>query len=158
MHIREVSTVSMKFGQSTVEIHAGSYWRRPPHLVGVKLAQEIDKPCDINLPIADYATPTVAAATLALNQCAERLALGEVLFVGCFGGFGRTGLFLALMAKASGEADPVGFIRSVYDKSAVETLEQRNFVDAFPIEQVAAVWNLAAQNRAKAMSLGRPKL
>lgn len=157
MRIREPSTVTMKFGNGSVVIHAGSYWRRPDGLVGVKLAREIDKPCDIDLPIADYATPSIAAATAALTQCAERLGRGEELYVGCYGGFGRTGLFLALMAKASGEVDPVRFIRASYDTSAVETDQQREFVETFPIIPVAEAWSLAAQTRLSAKAGSRRK-
>ena len=51
--------------------------------------------------------------------------------VGCLGGQGRTGLFLALLAKVWGIADPVKYVRRVYLRRAVETRDQEEWVADF---------------------------
>ena len=44
------------------------------------------------------------------------------------GGIGRTGLFLAALAKLSGEKDPVAYVRKHYMPHAVETQQQQDFI------------------------------
>lgn len=156
--MRHPSQINLSFGELDVAVFAGSYWHRPEHLRGVKLAPEIDRPCDLACPIVDYGVPSVGAATAALVECAARLAKGESLYVGCWGGLGRTGLFLALMAKASGVADPVQYVRDHYDRHAVETAAQMRFVEEFPIQAAARAWAdaAAAANPAR-LSASRPK-
>ena len=90
------------------------------------------KPCAVHLPIEDFKVPEdPAALTKALQATLRRIIAGETVYVGCMGGWGRTGLFLALLAKVSGIPDPVGYVRKHYTPRAVETSQQRQFVDTF---------------------------
>jgi len=61
---------------------------------------------------------------------------GKQLYIGCMGGWGRTGLFMALLAKASGISDPVAFIREQYTPHAVETKEQQDYVANFDVSPI----------------------
>lgn len=49
---------------------------------------------------------------------------------------GRTGLFLAILAKAVGFNDPVAYVRKHYYNHAVETAEQAKYVEAFDVSWV----------------------
>lgn len=112
-------------------VYGGPYFAKPEGYWGVKLAAELDLPCRVNLPIRDYSTPGEGEAERALERALEALFAGERVYAGCFGGKGRTGLFLALLAKAFGEEDPVGYARREYHPSAVETRGQEAFVESF---------------------------
>ena len=58
---------------------------------------------------------------------------GKEVYVGCMGGWGRTGLFLALLAKVCGEETPILYVRTHYTPRAVETREQQEYVDNFDV-------------------------
>ena len=88
--------------------------------------------CAVHLPIEDFNVPDdPAAVTLALQQTLRLILAGETVYVGCAGGWGRTGLFLSLLAKVAGEPDPVGHVRRHYAARAVETARQQQFIDRF---------------------------
>lgn len=137
----------LPFGGDRAKIYGGPYYLRPLEMTGVKLAQEINLPCDINLPIADYSIPRADQAESALIKSIEAMGRGEVLYAGCMGGKGRTGLFMALLAKAAGEADPIAHVRSTYYEHAVETREQERFVQNFEISRVALAYQAASEKR-----------
>lgn len=72
----------------------------------------------------------------AVSACAEALKSarnGESVEIGCLGGHGRTGTALALMAVLCGvpAQDAVGWVRTNYCPSAVETPEQEAFIQTF---------------------------
>jgi hypothetical protein len=89
---------------------------------------------DVVLPTEDFGTPdpaalkqAVAAALEALREAPER-----ALYVGCRAGLGRTGLFLACLARAAGvEGDPVSYVRAHYHPEAAETEAQQATARAF---------------------------
>lgn len=116
----------------------GGPFRKAPNdaagFVRVKLAQEIQAGCEIDLPIRDFSTPKVEPTVAAVKQTLDALAQNRLVYVGCMGGFGRTGLFLACLAKACGIADPVAAVRAQYTPHAVETPEQKRFVEDFPVD------------------------
>jgi len=114
-----------------VVIFGGPYVEKPQGLTGVKMAVEIDRPHDIAVDTADYSVPTQKAMQLGIMQAIDRLKKGESLYVGCWGGIGRTGLFMACLAKASGAREPVQWVRDHYNAHAVETPQQMKFVDDF---------------------------
>ena len=92
----------------------------------------VDQACAVHLPIEDFNVPDdPAAVTLALQQTLRLMIAGETVYVGCAGGWGRTGLFLSLLAKVAGEPDPVGYVRRHYTPRAVETARQQQFIDRF---------------------------
>jgi len=82
---------------------------------------------DFGLP----ADPDAAAAAIA--DAFERARSGVRVEVGCAGGLGRTGTVLACMAVLAGVAAPnaVQWVRDNYSPGAVETLDQRNWVEEF---------------------------
>lgn len=123
----------LNFGGRAVAIYGGPYRERPAQMTGIKLAKEINAPCDIDLPIEDYSVPSVKDAKRAVLQTIKRLAKGETLYAGCWAGLGRTGLFFAILAKVAGAPDPVAFVRSHYNEHAVETAEQQKYVADFPV-------------------------
>jgi len=63
----------------------------------------------------------------------ETLPWGSRVGIGCMGGIGRTGTALSIIGALSGtcgpESDPVTWLRSVYDKDAVETYTQLRYVE-----------------------------
>ena len=123
----------INFGENMVRVYGGPYFDRPADMVGIKLALEIDLPCDISLPIRDYSIPNERDAKRALLSCMKAIAAGRDVYVGCWGGKGRTGLFMAILAKAAGVADPVSYVRATYNPHAIETAEQADFVKKFPV-------------------------
>jgi hypothetical protein len=121
----------LKLMGKDVYVVGGPYRKRPEELFGVKLAQEIRAKCDVDLPIRDFSIPDDRACHEAVKKAMEALMKHGRIYVGCMGGWGRTGLFLACLAKACGEGDPVQFVRATYTPRAVETREQEAFVEDF---------------------------
>lgn len=122
---------SFTLGKSSRRVHAGPYRDRPTTHLGVKMAEEIKSPCDISIPTEDFSVPTQQMMEEGIRQVLKPLALGEPIYVGCMGGIGRTGLFLACLAKTLGAHRPVHYVRSHYEPHAVETRQQRDFVEEF---------------------------
>lgn len=114
-------------------VAGGPYMRMPRGFVGVKMAEEIDAPCEVDLPVRDFCIPSHEAAAKALCEVVGLVVRGKPLYVGCMGGIGRTGLMLALLAKAWGIENPVQFVRSAYYGHAVETKEQQQFIQDFVV-------------------------
>lgn len=149
-----MKSMPLQFGGGVVEIFGGPYVNRPAQMTGVKLAVEIDRPCDINLPVRDYSVPEVDQAQAALRECLARMLKGEQLYVGCWGGTGRTGLFMALLAKAAGVSDPVAYVRATYNDHAVETPEQEAYVRDFPVGMLKWAYRAASFSAKKAAPKG----
>ncbi len=101
-------------------LYLDARWRPPwPHA-------DLDWP-DFGVP----ADPGVLVA--GLRDLRERAAAGERVEIGCWGGHGRTGTALAVLAVLAGHpADgAVAWVRSSYCARAVETPEQEAFVLGF---------------------------
>lgn len=139
-----MNSIVLHFAGRAVNVYGGPYVKRPAHMTGVKLAAEIDEPCDIDLPTRDYSVPDARLARKALLQTIKRLAKGESIYAGCWAGVGRTGLFLALLAKSAGVEDPVGYVRSTYHAHAVETAEQKKYVEDFPVFWLSQAYRAAS--------------
>lgn len=126
--------MQINIGFSRRKISAGPYYDKPDAMFGVKLAGEINEPCDISIPVKDFGVPSDDKVVReALKKVISKLALREPVYVGCMGGKGRTGLFLALLAKALGKPDPIGYVRAHYDPHAVETKAQEEYVKKFDV-------------------------
>lgn len=126
-----MNSMPLRFGGGLIHIYGGPYRQRPQGMCGVKLAAEINAPCEIDLPIHDFSIPSEREAKRAILKTIAALAKGDTIYVGCMGGIGRTGLFLALLAKSAGVKDPVEYVRATYYSHAVETPEQKKFVENF---------------------------
>lgn len=116
-------------------VTGGPFMDCPPTMKGVKMAKEIQKACAVDIPTADFQVPALETLQKGLSKALDLILAGEPVYVGCMGGRGRTGLFLAILAKALGVRKPVEFVRANYYRHAVETQEQYQFVQAFEVPQ-----------------------
>lgn len=104
-----------------------------PAYVFVKMAKEVNVPCDISIPTVDFSVPSVKDLEAGLLVAVDAILTGTPLYVGCMAGKGRTGLFMAVLAKAFGVEKPVEYVRENYYAHAVETRDQYKFVTEFEI-------------------------
>ncbi|MGB2728428.1 MAG: protein-tyrosine phosphatase family protein [Halobacteriota archaeon] len=85
----------------------------------------------IHLPIRDFGVPSNSDLVCAVNLVIEQARAGRNIAIHCSASIGRTGLFIALLAKQvlslSGE-EAIAWVRQ-YVPGAVETAEQRQLVD-----------------------------
>lgn len=111
-------------------VFGGPYTEKPQNkkFIGVKMAAEIRRPCEIDIPTPDFQVPPKDVLDHGLLEAVKAITAGKVLYVGCMAGRGRTGLFLAILAKAFGVEKPVEFVREHYYSHAVETTSQYRFV------------------------------
>lgn len=114
-------------------VFGGPYKERPLTMKGVNMAIELPLSCDISIPTKDFSVPNDLAMTFGLQKAVTLLLKGYPVYVGCFGGIGRTGIFLAILAKAFGCTDPIQYVRQNYMPRAVERKMQEEFVNSFPI-------------------------
>jgi hypothetical protein len=92
---------------------------------------------DVHLPIDDFSVPkNPADLDEALIETIDAILHGKQVWIGCMGGMGRTGLFMALVCKAAGVPNPVEFVRENYFSHAVETAEQYSFVEAYDVSNI----------------------
>lgn len=89
----------------------------------------------VKLGIHDFSVPPPSMAqevSDALMATIAALFDGEAVYIGCMGGIGRTGMFMALLVKATmPHVDPVEYVRENYLGSAVETREQQDYIAGF---------------------------
>lgn len=122
-------------------IYGGPYRKYIPgqrRLIGIKMAAELDCPCDINIPTEDFSVPDVQDMGRGLIGAVQALSSGKDVYVGCMGGVGRTGLFMGCMAKLmldEGFLPPgtnvIQYVREAYMPYAIETKEQQAYVTGF---------------------------
>ncbi len=119
-----------------VAITAGPFDALPEGAFGVCLEVQAEKAwlAEVLLPTADFGLPDAAALHEAIaTVLAQMLAQPDrPIHVGCRAGVGRTGLFLACLAKAAGvPGDPLDFVRAHYLPHAAETPAQQAMARAF---------------------------
>lgn len=145
--------INIKINSKEVTIVGGGYRAKPIGMLGIKLAREIDLPCVIDLPIADFSIPNRKDTVTAIARTIGILNRSTIdsVYVGCMGGYGRTGIFLSLLTKLSALSqkqtlrdtamldDPITWVRNCYVPSAVETEEQENFVNRFDFKLLLGV-------------------
>ncbi len=126
-----------------VLLAGGPFDCRPDGLRGFCAARELTHLIawgDMYLLIPDFGIPrredTPWNVSYVLKQAFRVLLEDGVLYVGCAGGRGRTGLILALLAKATGLHRPIDYVRATYHPEAVETDEQFQYVQDFDIRAV----------------------
>lgn len=114
-------------------VTGGPFMDCPKTMKGVKMAKEIKQACAVDIPTVDFQCPDRLTLYRGLHKALDLILAGEPVYVGCMGGKGRTGLFLAVLAKAFGIKKPVEYVRTHYYAHAVETAEQYTFVKRFTI-------------------------
>lgn len=128
--------IRFNFWGHTLVLEGGPYRNRPAGVQGVKMAAEIDAACRWDIPTQDFTAPDPELIRLALPEVFEEALNGKRVFVGCMGGIGRTGSFLAAFAKMMGEKDPVGYVRQHYSSHAVETQSQQVMIDLLEVKDL----------------------
>lgn len=85
-------------------------------------------------PIKDFSVPHNPEQLKNILQEVHAYACqNKLVYIGCLGGLGRTGLVLACLLKLHGLHDPVQIVRKAYNPKAVETPAQLKFVEEFQI-------------------------
>ena len=80
-------------------------------------------------PVTDMRAPSNPKDFRKLVEWAkEQLEAGRKVHVGCIGGHGRTGTFLAALVSLFGEKDAIAYVRKNYCERAVESTEQVTFL------------------------------
>jgi hypothetical protein len=143
-------SMPVQFGRFKARVFGGpfrNYIKGQRRLVGIKMALEIQHPHEFKVDTLDYSVPSMQAMHAGIRYGLEKIIEGCDLYVGCMGGTGRTGLYMACLAKVMQEYDggdlplktpevsysfvPVQYVRDYYKPHAVETEEQIEFVSKF---------------------------
>ena len=148
-HVSQPTTahIPLKFGFSAayydLKVYGGPFDRRPISEKSFNICVRAERvPKDAihaHLPIVDFEVPDPEQRQEVEDtlMAALKAAIGgKTVYVGCMGGVGRTGLFMALLAKAAKVHDPVSWVRATYDKRAVETPEQQDYVARFDVTRL----------------------
>jgi len=118
-------------------VFGGPYMARPSDKFGVKMAEEINLPFDVSVPTEDYSVPNVEQLRRGLIKTMVAMHKGEAIYVGCLGGIGRTGLFIACLVKVMyPHLEPVQFTRLEYLSHAVETKQQMDYVEKLNVDDI----------------------
>lgn len=138
-------SLPIALGGEVYTVWGGPYRNRPESMAGVKMAVEIKEACDVDVPTRDFNVPDQGDLIRGLAQTVNLLLDGKTVYVGCMGGIGRTGLFLAALAKLSGVEDPVAYVREHYIPHAVETDQQQRFIRDLDLSELrrrvlSALW------------------
>jgi len=127
------------------QLYGGRYKDKPDGMFGVKMAVEINLPYDANVPTMDFNVPNVQDLKRGVLRGLMAMYLGRDVYAGCMGGIGRTGLYLATVAKVMSEYrkskhrpgfDPVLYVRSNYYAHAVETDQQMEFIASLDVSDI----------------------
>lgn len=108
---------------------------------------------DVWYPIVDFSVPEdLDYLERALKLVFLAWLNGEMVYVGCMAGRGRTGLMLSIIAKILGQEHPVEYVREHYYNHAVETKTQYDFVSEYDPSALRrwVFWTVVRQ------TLGRP--
>ena len=93
----------------------------------------------MHIPIRDFSVPTDEMRGLVESAVLTGMLAslhGESVGVGCMGGIGRTGLIMAIAAKAAGVKDPISYVRANFKSHAVETKQQEEYVRNFDTSEI----------------------
>lgn len=141
--IRKQRYLPVPINGELYKLYGGPYMQKPEEMRGVKMAMEIKQPCDYDVMTPDFSLPlSEVHVRAAINGVLAGLPKGEEWYVGCMGGIGRTGLFMALVYRRAMHLaktpvtgmDAVRYVREQYYGHAVETPEQQKYVSTFKID------------------------
>lgn len=130
--------IPIRYKKRVLNFMAGPYMDRIEGTFGVKLAAEIKRACDLAVDIPDFGVPSAQVFENALIQTITAARAGHVVYIGCMGGIGRTGMMLAGLHRAlkASEEDSVEWVRRVYLPHAVETDRQADLVRTYDLARV----------------------
>ena len=142
-------------------VYGGPYRKVPELFWGVKMAVEIDHPHMVAVDTRDFSVPEVSDLKAGIVKALMAMINEEDVYAGCMGGIGRTGIFLAALAKVQIEyrkskhrtgrgEDPVLYVRKHFIPHAVETKQQEEYIANLDVSDIVA-WLDATQT---AMGLG----
>jgi len=119
-----------------VIVTGGPFDSIPDGAFGVCLEPDAVKAwlADVALPTPDFGLPDAAALRAAVAAVLAQLEAEpeRPVHVGCRAGIGRTGLFMACLARAVGvEGDALDYVRRHYHAGAAETPEQQAMARGF---------------------------
>jgi hypothetical protein len=125
--------VEVPFGWASRIVYGGPYHMKPARMAGIKLAPEVEGDAWWHLPIRDFSVPPVKHTVDEVLRGTISLMTEnkQPVYVGCYGGRGRTGLFLAVLCKVMGVPDPIAYVRKHFDTHAVETEIQKRYVEQY---------------------------
>lgn len=134
-------------------VYGGPYRQVPDLFWGVKMAVEIDHPHMVAVDTKDFCVPKVSDLKAGIVKSLMAMINEEVVYVGCWGGIGRTGLFLAALAKVQIEYrktkhragrgdDPVLYVRKHFIPHAVETAEQQKYIEDLDVSDIVQWLNM----------------
>ena len=115
------------------KVAGGPYKKMPKGFLGVKMAEEIDLPCEVDVPVVDFSIPTVEELERGVEETLRLVLSGKPVYVGCMGGIGRTGLMLAALAKVFDIEQPILYVRENYYAHAVETKNQMDLLEQWEV-------------------------
>ncbi len=122
----------------------GSFNDFPGAAIGVCLEAHSRRAAaaDVLIAVPDFTAPTQAQLVdgLVRTLVLMRDAPGVPVYVGCAAGLGRTGTFMAALARVAGIEDAVAWVRANYDSRAVETAAQEACVAALDVDAVWAAY------------------
>lgn len=136
-------------------VYGGPYHDVPIGFFGIKMAEEITHPHMVDIPTRDFGVPKVSDLRAGIIKTFMAIINEEIIYVGCMGGIGRTGIFLAALAKVQIEyrklkhragrgEDPVLYVRHYFLPHAVETQQQMEYIERFDVSDIVA-WLDATQ-------------
>lgn len=129
-------TLPLMVAGRAVTITGGPFDAIPDGAFGVCLEMQARKAwlADVKLPTADFGVPEPAALRQAVGEVLRQLQAEpeRPVHIGCRAGIGRTGLFMACLAKAAGvEGDALVYVRTHYLSHAAETPAQEAIARGF---------------------------
>lgn len=129
-------TLPLVVAGRAVTITGGPFDAIPNGAFGVCLEMEAQKAwlADVPLPTPDFGLPDPAALKRAVAAVLAQLEVepDRPVHVGCRAGVGRTGLFMACLARAAGvEGDALDYVRRHYLAHAAETEDQQRMARSF---------------------------
>jgi len=142
-------------------VYGGPYRDVPDLFWGVKMAVEIDFPHMVAVDTKDFDVPKVSDLKAGIVKALMAMINEENVYAGCMGGIGRTGIFLAALAKVQVEyrrskhragrgEDPVLYVRKHFIPHAVETAQQEKFIADLDVSDIVEWLNVTQT----AMGLG----
>lgn len=121
-------------------VYGNPYRAKPDGIAGVKMAAEIDLPCDVDIPTEDFSVPDMAVFEKGITAAMEILINKGEIYIGCMGGIGRTGLAIAGLIKLHDQLFQAStrkatvyrdHIRHHVHPHAIETKQQLDFIDQY---------------------------